>query len=32
MVADEGATCLVLVALDTDYLVEGGRKFVEKFF
>ena len=46
VVADEGGTCLVLVALYTgylkavhsaaktitDYLVEGGRWFVEEFF
>ena len=44
--ADEIATCLVLVDVDTgylkavhaaaktvtDYLVEGGRRFVEQFF
>ena len=41
--ADEGATCLVLLDVDTgymkavptavtDYLVEGGKRFVEQFF
>ena len=46
MVAEEGATCFVLVDVDTgylnavpaaaktvtDYLVEGGRSFVEQVF
>ena len=46
MTADEGATCLVLLDVDTgymkavpaagktvtDYLIEGGRHFVEQFF
>ena len=45
MTADEGATCLVLLDVDTgymkavlaagktvtDYLIEGGRRFVEQF-
>ena len=44
--ADEGATCLVLLDVDTgymkavpaagktvtDYLIEGGRRFIEQFF
>ena len=44
--ADEGATCLVLLDVDTgymkavpaagktvtDYLVEGGKRFIEQFF